>query len=97
MVRINKIIDINSFQITGQFNDGQIKRLDVCPLIKNHLYLNGVSSIFDETIFKNATLPKRPGSQLVTHSSVKYICAGSIPAWDTNVPVAQRKEQSKDT
>lgn len=56
MVRISKIIDINSFQITGQFNDGQIKRLDVYPLIKNHLYLKGVSSLLDETIFKNAKL-----------------------------------------
>lgn len=56
MVRINKIIAINSFQITGQFNDGQIKRLGVYPRIKNHLHLNGVSSLLDETIFKNAKL-----------------------------------------
>ena len=56
MARLNKIIVINSFQITGQFNDGQIKVLDVYPLIKSHLNLNGASSLLNETIFKNAKL-----------------------------------------
>lgn len=56
MVRLNKIIAINAFQITGQFNDGQIKKLDVYPLIKNHLHLNGVDKLLNEEVFNNAKL-----------------------------------------
>jgi hypothetical protein len=46
MLKINKIINIEPFQITGRFNDGQIKKLDIYPIIQNHIHLNPNSATF---------------------------------------------------
>jgi hypothetical protein len=54
MLKINKILKIDTFNITGQFNDGQIKKLDVYPLIQNHLHLKGVNNLLDLSVFKKA-------------------------------------------
>jgi hypothetical protein len=44
MLRINKIINIEPYQITGMFNDGQVKKLDIFPIIQKHIHLKGVES-----------------------------------------------------
>ncbi len=56
MLRIKKIINIEPFQITGMFNDGQIKMLDIFPIIQNHIHLRGVESLLNESIFNKAQL-----------------------------------------
>jgi hypothetical protein len=56
MLKINKIINIEPFQITGRFNDGQIKKLDIYPIIQNHIHLKGVESLLNESIFNKAQL-----------------------------------------
>lgn len=56
MLKINKIINIEPFQITGMFNDGQIKKLDIFPLIQNHIHLKGVKNLLIESVFNNAQL-----------------------------------------
>lgn len=56
MLRIKKIINIEPFQITGMFNDGQIKKLDIFPIIQNHIHLKGVESLLNESIFIKAQL-----------------------------------------
>lgn len=56
MLKINKIINIEPFQITGMFNDGQIKKLDIFPIIQNHIHLKGVENLLNESVFKKAQL-----------------------------------------
>jgi hypothetical protein len=56
MLKINKIINIEPFQITGRFNDGQIKKLDIYPIIQNQIHLKGVESLLNESIFNKAQL-----------------------------------------
>ncbi|MCP9767771.1 DUF2442 domain-containing protein [Lacihabitans sp. LS3-19] len=56
MLKINKIINIEPFQITGIFNDGQIKKLDIFPIIQNHIHHKGVKNLLNESVFNNAQL-----------------------------------------
>lgn len=54
MLKISKILRIDSFKIIGQFNDGQIKKLDVYPIIQNHLHLKGVNNLLNLAVFDKA-------------------------------------------
>jgi hypothetical protein len=56
MLRINKIINIEPFKITGMINDGQIKKLDIFPIIQKHIHFKGVESLLNESIFNKAQL-----------------------------------------
>ncbi|MCP9755234.1 DUF2442 domain-containing protein [Lacihabitans sp. CCS-44] len=56
MLKIKKIINIEPFQITGKFNDGQIKKLDVFPIIQNHIHLKGVENLLNVSVFNKAQL-----------------------------------------
>ncbi|MCA0365582.1 MAG: DUF2442 domain-containing protein [Bacteroidetes bacterium] len=56
MVKISKIIDIKPFEIISLFDDGEIRVLDVYPLIQKHLHLEGVDKLLETTAFEKAQL-----------------------------------------
>jgi hypothetical protein len=42
MIRIDKIIEIAPYYVDCLFNTGELKRIEVLPLLLNHQDLNGI-------------------------------------------------------
>lgn len=54
MIKIDKIIHIEPYIITCAFNNGMVKKLDVKPLLEQHLHLDGVSKLLQQKNFEKA-------------------------------------------
>lgn len=42
MIRIDKIIEIAPYYVDCLFNTGELKRIEVLPLLLNHQHLDGI-------------------------------------------------------
>ena len=51
MIKVAKILNIGAFEITCLLSNATIKKLNVLPLIENHLHLDGVHKLKDPTVF----------------------------------------------
>jgi hypothetical protein len=56
MLKIEKIISIEPYEIVSKFNNGETKKLNILPIIQNHIEFDGVEKLLDEKIFKTAKL-----------------------------------------
>lgn len=54
MLRVVEILDTNDFCVRCKFNNDEIRRLDVLPIIENHKHLNGVEKLLEANIFATA-------------------------------------------
>lgn len=56
---MHKIIEVeivSPYLLKCRFNSGEVKTIDVYPVIQNHIYINGVSDILKEEIFKTVKI-----------------------------------------
>lgn len=51
MLRVVEIIDNNNFSLLCKFNTGEVKKLNVLPIIENHKHLNGIDRLYDNKEF----------------------------------------------
>ena len=56
MIRIIKILEITPFSLICKFNNGLVKKLDVLPIIENHIHLDGVNKLLNESVFRTARI-----------------------------------------
>ena len=56
MIRIDKIIEIAPYYVDCLFNTGELKRIEVLPMILNHQHLNGIDQLKDHSIFEKALI-----------------------------------------
>ena len=56
MIRIDKIIEIAPYYVDCRFNTGELKRIEVLPLLLNHQDLNGIDQLKDHSIFEKALI-----------------------------------------
>ena len=56
MIRIDKIIEIAPYYVDCLFNTGELKRIEVLPLLLNHQHLNGIDQLKDLSIFEKAQI-----------------------------------------
>lgn len=56
MYRINQIVKIDAFLITCKFNTGEIKKIDLEPIISNHIHLNGIEKLKEKFIFDSVAI-----------------------------------------
>ncbi|OYQ48677.1 DUF2442 domain-containing protein [Flavobacterium aurantiibacter] len=51
MLKVTRIVEINQYTLTCEFDSGAVKKLDILPLIENQKHLNGVASLKNKTLF----------------------------------------------
>ena len=56
MIRIDKIIEIAPDYVDCLFNTGELKRIEVLPLLLNHQDLDGIDQLKDHSIFEKALI-----------------------------------------
>jgi hypothetical protein len=56
MIQVSKILSIQPFEITCLLSNGVIKKLNVLPLIENHLHLDGVEKLKESSVFLSASI-----------------------------------------
>ncbi len=56
MLRVNKILKIDSFLITCEFNNGLVRTIDVGPIIKNRSNLKGIDELKNPETFSKANI-----------------------------------------
>lgn len=56
MIRIVRIIDVAPYYVDCLFNTGELKRIEVLPLLLNHQHLNGIYLLKDYSVFEKAAI-----------------------------------------
>jgi hypothetical protein len=56
MIRVTKILKIDSGKIVCQLNNGTKKSIDVKPLIEKHSIFEGIEQLKNETFLKTAQI-----------------------------------------
>ena len=56
MVKIVSINKVELYNITCTFNDGSTKKIDVKPLLQKHHYLDGITELYNENVFKQVKI-----------------------------------------
>ncbi len=52
MIKIEKILDINDYQLSCLFNNGLVKKLNILPIIEEQNNLKGIEKLKDKEYFK---------------------------------------------
>jgi Protein of unknown function (DUF2442) len=56
MLKVDRIIKIEPYNIVCLFNNGIEKSINVFPIIENHKHLKGIEKLKDENIFCSAKI-----------------------------------------
>ena len=56
MLKVVSIDNIQPFEITCSLNNGFKRKIEVKPLIQNHLHLSGISVLLDPALFLKAEI-----------------------------------------
>ena len=56
MLKVSKILKIDSFFITCEFNNGIVRTIDVEPIIKKHANLEGIEKLKKTETFSKASV-----------------------------------------
>ncbi len=56
MIRIDRIIEVAPYYVDCLFNTGELKRIEVLPLLLNHQHLNGIDLLNDYSVFEKAAI-----------------------------------------
>lgn len=51
MIKVSRVFVESSYQLICEFNNKEVRLLDVLPIIENHKHLNGVSRLFEKEVF----------------------------------------------
>lgn len=83
MIRVTQISVIPNYNLICRFNSGEIKKLDILPLIKGHGHLTGVESLLNEDIFKNARIGQF--GEILWEKIVKTEYNNEVLYWDYDI------------
>ena len=83
MLRVTQISVIPNYNLICKFNSGEIKKLDVLPLIKRHWHLTGVECLLNEDIFKNARIGQF--GEILWKKIVKTAYNNEVLYWDYDI------------
>jgi hypothetical protein len=56
MIHIDRIIDVAPYYVDCLFNTGELKRIEVLPLLLNHQHLNGIDQLKDYSVFEKVVI-----------------------------------------
>ena len=56
MIRVKKILEINSYEVSCLFNNGLVKKINLLPIIEKQNHLNGIEKLKDEAYFKTVKI-----------------------------------------
>ncbi len=56
MLKVTEILKLTPYIIHCKFNTGEIKKINIKPLIESQTHLDGIKSLYDENIFKNVKI-----------------------------------------
>jgi hypothetical protein len=83
MIRITEVKVAAPYLLLCKFNNGTVKKLDVLPVIEQHLHLNGVSTLLNEAFFKNVRIGEF--GEIVWDKIVKTTQDGHEIYWDYDI------------
>jgi hypothetical protein len=83
MIRITEIKVATPYLLLCKFNNGQIKKLDVLPVIEQHKHLDGVSTLLNEAFFKKVRIGEF--GEIVWDKIVKTTQDGKEIYWDYDI------------
>ena len=83
MLRVLEIVESSPYYLYCKFNNGVIKKLDVKPIIENHMHLNGVEDLLNETVFKTVKIGEF--GEIVWVDIVKTVQDGKEIKWDYDI------------
>ncbi|MFN0082694.1 MAG: hypothetical protein ACKVOM_09280 [Ferruginibacter sp.] len=80
MLKVIKILKIDSFFITCEFNNGIVRTIDLGPVIKNHSNLEGIEKLKNPETFSKASI----GSfgEIVWDKIITTTYNGQKSVWD---------------
>ncbi len=56
MIRVEKIVNINGFELSCEFNNGLQKKINLFPIIENQKHLKGIEKLKEESYFKSVKI-----------------------------------------
>ncbi len=83
MTRVLEIVDIRGYTLLCRFNNDELRRLDVKPLIENHLHLPGVAKLLENDVF--ASVKVGECGEIVWPNIVDNSSDLRLPAWDYDI------------
>ena len=83
MLRVVEIIETSPYCLQCKFNNGEIKKLDVKPIIEHHIHLNGVQDLLNESVFKKVSIGEF--GEIVWVKIVKTVQDGKEIKWDYDI------------
>jgi hypothetical protein len=83
MLRVVEILETSAYYLHCKFNNGAIKKLDVRPIIEQHIHLNGVEELLNETVFNNVSIGEF--GEIVWPEIVKMVEDGKEIKWDYDI------------
>ena len=83
MLKVSKILKIDSFFITCEFNNGIVRTIDVGPIIKKHSNLNGIEKLNNAEIFAKASVGIF--GEIVWNQLITTIFQGEKTVWDYDI------------
>ena len=83
MIRVTQISVLPNYNLECRFSSGEIKKLDVLPLIERHRHLIGVESLLNENIFKDAQIGQF--GEIVWKKIVTTTNNDEVMCWDYDI------------
>jgi hypothetical protein len=83
MIRVTEIIEKTPYYLLCEFNDGSVKKLDILPLINDHIQLKGVETLLNEAVFKNVRIGEL--GEIVWDRIVRTMNNGVETNWDYDI------------
>jgi hypothetical protein len=80
MLKVSKILKIDSPFITCEFNNGIVRTIDVGPIIKKHSNLEGIEKLKNPETFSKATIGKF--GEIVWDKIITTTYKGERILWD---------------
>jgi len=83
MLRVIELVEVSPYYLLCKFNNGEIRKLDVLPIIEHHKHLEGIDSLLTEVIFAQA----RVGDfgEIVWDKIIKTLENGVEMSWDYDI------------
>ena len=83
MIRVVKILNKENFRLVCQFNNGDIRELDVFPLVTKHKHIVGVEDILKNDVFDNVQIGEF--GEILWSNIVKDQTTESNLYWDYDI------------
>lgn len=83
MIRITEIKVAPNYKLICRFNSGDIKNLDVLPIIEQHKHLMGVEKLLNKNVFNNVRIGEF--GEIVWNKIVTTEHKGQVVCWDYDI------------